>query len=103
MDKFNPEAKAEATIRFDNQLALLYPRFGLLWNEWANRVSRCSQLHIAAGRARCGADALDRAYADFVERVASTAEPDAVREFSMMQNLLRLASEKMTQTCGNAP
>ena len=101
--KFNIEAKGEATIRFDNQLAMLYPRFGLLWNEWANRVSTCSQLHGSADSARCGADALSRAHAEFVERVASTAEPDAVREFNTMQTLLRLATDKMTQTCGSPP
>jgi len=96
-------ADALAKIKLDDQLAVLYPRFGLLWNEWKNLNSQCSGGNGDADPAHCGAEALQRAHADFVERVAATAEPDAVRDFNLCQTSIHLLSEKMTQTCGKPP
>jgi clan AA aspartic protease (TIGR02281 family) len=95
---------------YNNQLAILYPRFGLLWNEWINVASRCTTVirSRTQGRdvadsdaAQCDVEALERAHMEFVNRVASTAEPDAVRDFNMAQTLARRAISEQEQTCGS--
>lgn len=101
--------KIKASNGYENQLAILYPRFGLLWNEWINVASHCSTVmqSRAQGRdvtdsdaAQCDVEALKRAHMEFVNSVASTAEPDAVRDFNMAQTAARLANAEMEQTCG---
>jgi clan AA aspartic protease (TIGR02281 family) len=103
-------AKMKAANDYENQLSIQYPRFGLLWNEWMNVVSHCSAVMRSASRgdnvtaadaAQCDNDAIKRAHLDFVNRVASSAEPDAVREFNMAQTASRLASSEIERTCGN--
>ena len=101
--------KVNASNEYVSQLAVLYPRFGLLWNEWMNVASHCSAVmrNKAQGgdltesdAAQCGTDALKRAHLEFINSVASTAEPDAVRDFNMAQTAARLANSEMEQTCG---
>jgi clan AA aspartic protease (TIGR02281 family) len=104
--------KVKASNEDENQLAILYPRFGLLRNEWINVASNCSTVmrNRAQGGdvtdsdvAQCDTDALKRAHMEFVNSVASTAEPDAVRLFNMTQTSARLALSGMEQMCGSSP
>ena len=98
--------KIKAATDYENHLAIVYPRFGLLWNEWTNLVSHCVRNAgrnddvTGADAAQCDKDSLKRAHLDFVNSVASTAEPDAVQGLNMAQTVVRQASSGMEQTCG---
>jgi clan AA aspartic protease (TIGR02281 family) len=102
-------ARVKAAVDYDNQLAVLYPRFGLLWNEWMSRTARCTAALRKAAQAghradtdvsECSNNAIYQAHADLVARVAATAEPEAVRLFNFTQTASRLATSEMEQTCG---
>jgi clan AA aspartic protease (TIGR02281 family) len=101
--------KMKAATDYENQLAIVYPRFGLLWNEWTNLTSHCTTVVLNAARgndgtdadtAQCDSDSLKRAYANFVNSVASAAEPDAVQGFNLAQTIVRQANSEMGRTCG---
>jgi hypothetical protein len=101
--------RVHAVLQFDNQLAVMYPRFGLLWTEWMNQSSHCHSILKDRGdggavtdsdAALCDLDELKQAHADFVNRVASTAEPAAVRNFNMGQIAARLAESEGKEECG---
>jgi clan AA aspartic protease (TIGR02281 family) len=104
--------KVKASQEIENELAILYPRFGLLRNEWISMAAHCSTVMrnraqdgdvIDSDAAQCDTDTLKRAHMEFVNSVASTAEPDAVRDFNMTQTSARLTLSKMEQTCGSSP
>ena len=106
--------KVKASKEIENQLAILYPRFGLLLNEWTIAASNCTTVmrNRAQGGdvsdsdsdvAQCDTDALKRTHMQFVNSVASTAEPEAVRDFNMTQTSTRLALSEMEHTCGSSP
>jgi clan AA aspartic protease (TIGR02281 family) len=100
--------RIKASNDYDNLLGIQYPRFGLLWNEWMNLSSRCTTVIrtktqgedvTEADSAQCDVQALKRAHQEFVNKVASTAEPDAVREFNFSQTAVLLGNTEMQQKC----
>jgi hypothetical protein len=103
------EERTKAVLDIYHQISLLYPRFGLLWTESINSGRHCSKVMrdradggavTEADAALCDLDALKQADADFVNRVASTAEPAAVQIFNMGRIAVRLAQSESDQTCG---
>lgn len=103
------ESRIEKALKYDNQLAVLYPRFGLLWTQWINLVNRCSKgrqkdadngADVDDDDPSCDNKALEQAHSDLINRVAATAEPDAIRAFSMTQMAIDLADSERKKTCG---
>lgn len=102
--------KMQAANNYQEQLAIMYPRFGLLWKEWMDFSSRCATEKrkaaldhnvTEADAAGCGNDAFERTHADFINRVVATAEPEAVRVFNLSEAATRVVLLEMKQTCGS--
>lgn len=103
-------AKIQAGMDYQNQLAIVYPRFGLLWNEWMHLVDHCGKVHrqevqgggvTESDSRQCSSDAMKLAHRDFVNSVAASAEPQAVQGFNQAQLDYRQATSDRDRACGS--
>jgi clan AA aspartic protease (TIGR02281 family) len=92
-------AKIDRVMNRYDQMAILYPRFGLAWNEYQNSISQQS----ARDPGVTDNTSLTQARSILVERVLATAEPDAVEIFNLGQATINRISLNLKQVCGAPP
>jgi hypothetical protein len=100
-------ARVEASLKYEDQLAVLYPRFGVLWNQWKSLSSRCAATMRASGSdsgtSGCDTESIQSARATLIDRVLAAAEPEAIRGFNLAENASQQANSEMDKKCGDLP
>jgi hypothetical protein len=87
-------------MRAENMLAVMYPRFGIAWNEFKFASQAVNDREVRGELASDAANAQIQALRQkFIDRILSTAEPEALQ----WHQLYELKKNQAIQACGPSP